>query len=131
MKAILTQDEIEALNYKECKAALKLLEKTYDMNTTLHKLPKEQWLIVDEISNTLLWLEDRIAQFDDPRRPSMDPTAQTVVVKPVPVKKPQRKFSMNGVVYDSVRAAAKKAGIKETTLRNYVNRKPDIYFWVD
>ena len=135
MKAILSKDQVEALNYKECKAALKLLEKTYDMETTYHKLPKEVRDLCDDIGNTLLWLEDRIALFDDPRKPSMDPTALVVVKKkepdPANAKRKPKKISVQGVVYENVHVAALKTGIKKGTLQTYVRRKPEQYFYVD
>ena len=131
MTAILTKDQIELLTYTQSKAALKLLEKTYPIDKPITDIGKQYWDQCDDIANTLLWLEDRIREFEDPRMSTLDPKATVIEVKPKPVKKPQRKFSMNGVVYESVREAAKKAGIKETTLRNYVNRKPEVYFWVD
>jgi len=131
MTAILTKDEIELLTYTQSKAALKLLEKTYPLDRPMTDIGKQYWDQCDDIANTLLWLEDRIYSFEDPRQTTMDPQASVVEVKPVVVKKPQRKFSMNGVVFDSVRAAALRAGIKENTLRNYTKRKPDLYFWVD
>ena len=134
--AILTKEQIELLNYKECKAALKLLNKTYDMDTAYHKLPKEVRDLCDDIGNTLLWLEDRIARFDDPRIGSMDPGAVVVpVVKKEPdpalAKRKARPFVMQGVTYSDVNEAARKTGIKKGTLQTYARRKPEQYYYID
>lgn len=135
MTALLTSEQVDALNYKECKAALKLLLKTHDMEKPVSKLSKEEWDICDEVCNTLLWLEDRIKLFEDPRIPSMDPGAVVVKPKkevdPTKAKRPPRRFSMNGVIYATAREAALKTGIKLGTLQTYVSRKPDKYFYLD
>lgn len=132
--ALLTKEQVDNLTYKECKAALKLLNKTYRMDTPIAELSKEEWALCDDIGNTLLWLEDRIYRFEDSRVPSMDPTA-TTVEKPEPKevvsKRPPRRCMVNGVEYDSVSIAAKKTGIKLGTLRTYIRRKPDIYKYID
>ena len=86
MIAILTKEEVDALTYKECKAALKLLNKTYDMETPLWELPKEQGLLVDDISNTLLWLEDRINQYESANSDS--PESVVFTPKKVPKNMP-------------------------------------------
>jgi hypothetical protein len=132
--ALLTFEEIEALPYKECKAAIKLLNKTYNLDMDYHKLPKEHWDLCDDIANTLLWLEDRIARFDDPRIGSMDPTATVIVPKEEQPKKAPilaKRVSMQGIIYDSVKAASLKTGIKKGTIHSYIKRKPDLYFYIE
>lgn len=130
MKAILTKDEIEALTYKECKAALKLLEKTYDMDMPYHKLPKEVRDLCDDIGNTLLWLEDRINSLD-PKAPDFLPVVVKKEPNPTKAKRPARRFYMQGVVYESVAIASFKTGIKKGTLQTYATRKPDQYYYLD
>jgi hypothetical protein len=131
---LLTKEQVTELNYKECKAALKLLFKTYHMETPIAELSKEEWDLCDDIGNTLLWLEDRIKQFEDPRIPSMDPGA--VIVKP-PVEKVKktgpvaRRYRIGDTVYENIHVAALKTGVKVNTLRNYVGRNPDRYEYVD
>jgi hypothetical protein len=136
MIAILTEEQIQSLTYKQCKDALKALNKTYPLDKPASELTKEEWALCDPITNTLLYLEDRIHQFEDSRIPSMDPMA--TIVRPVKkepdpakAKRPARKFSMQGVVYESLRAASLKTGIKVGTLQTYVSRKPDQYFYID
>jgi hypothetical protein len=53
----LTQEQVEAMTADECSKHLKLLAKTYALEKTIDK---EIWPFVDSITNTLLWLEDRI-----------------------------------------------------------------------
>jgi hypothetical protein len=134
MNSIPTYEEIEQLTYKESKAALKSLTMTYSLDTEISKLTKEEWARCDDIANALLWLEDRINRFDDPRINSMNPAAQVIVTKKPEEKKPNQagKFcNINGTIYESVREASRKSGIKESTLRSWIKRKPDLYFYVD
>jgi hypothetical protein len=67
----LTRDEVEQLDYKACKLARKRLEEAYPFDTPIEELDKQVWDDADEAINTLLYLEDRIKLFDDPRITSM------------------------------------------------------------
>lgn len=133
MIGLLSKEQVDNLTYKECKAALKLLNKSHRMDTPWKDLTKEEKDMSDDVGNTLLWLEDRIRLFDDPRIPSMDPNALVIVKKEPAVKskRPPRKFMISGVLYESARDASLKTGIKLGTLQTYVRRKPDIYQYVD
>jgi hypothetical protein len=134
MTAILSKEQVNELTYKQCKSAMKLLNKTYRMDTPIQEISDEEWNLCDSIANTLLWLEDRIKQFEDPRIPSMDPGELVVKVEPPPKVYPvkvKRKFSALGVVYDSINDAATSLGIKVHTLRNYAGRHPDRYAYVN
>lgn len=53
----LTQEQVEVMTADECNKHLKLLSKTYALEKTIDK---EIWPFVDSVTNTLLWLEDRI-----------------------------------------------------------------------
>jgi hypothetical protein len=133
---VLTQDQIEQLDYQQCKDALKKLNKAHRLDVPVKDLSKEEWDRCDEVVNCLLWLEDRIRGFEDLRVLSLDPNAAVAKpekkeVDPSKAKRPARRFSMQGVIYDSVRAASEKTGIKLGTLQTYVSRKPDQYFYVD
>lgn len=65
---ILTKEQVEQLSYTECQTAIKKLAKTYRLDRTLHEwMTPELWNDLDNIANTLLYLEDRIAQFEDVR----------------------------------------------------------------
>ena len=135
--ALLTKEQVESLTYKECKAALKLLNKTYRMDTPWAQLTKEERALTDEIGNTLLWLEDRIQRFDDPRIFSMDPTATALPVVQPKEPKPQsngpkaRPYRIGDKIYKDVHEASMKTGIKVNTLRTYVGRNPDKYGYLD
>jgi hypothetical protein len=137
MTAILNKEQVENLTYKQCQIALKLLFKTYNLEKPASKFSKEEWASCDAVCNTLLWLEERIKLFEDPRIPSMDP-GMPIVVKPVKKvvdptksKRPPKRFSMDGVIYATAREASEKTGIKLGTLQTYVSRKPDRYFYLD
>lgn len=138
MTAILNSEQVDAMDYKQCKAALKLLLNTYDMEKPLSELSKAEWDSCDAVCNTLLWLQDRIRLFEDPRIPSMDPG--------VPIEKPlltpkstksakvgprRRQFKIGDQIYADVQTASRKTGIALNTLKTYVSRKPDKYGYVD
>lgn len=59
---LLTHEEIQQLTESQAQAQLTLLETTYKVDTPLVKHPKreEVFAYMDEITNNLLWLEDRI-----------------------------------------------------------------------
>jgi hypothetical protein len=133
---LISKEQIENLTYKQCQQHLKQLLKTYDFETELVKLPREQWVLVDDIANTMLYLEDRIRLFEDPRISTMNPGE--VIVKPAPVYKPKlkpgkpaRRFKIANTVYENIHEAVQKTGIKLQTLKTYVSRKPDRYGYID
>jgi hypothetical protein len=133
-----TQEQVEELNYNQCKAALKVIAKMYNLEKSFSDKEhfNKVWPQMDEIVNTILWLEDRIKQFEDPRIPSMDPQGPVVKEpepKPEPKKtgRPARKFKVLDTVYENIHEAAKATGIKLQTLKTYVSRKPDRYSYID
>ena len=71
----LTKDEVELLNYKDCVKHLKMLTKKYNLEKPLTECWTEVWPVLDELTNTILYLEDRISRFEDPRIGSMDMAA--------------------------------------------------------
>ena len=68
---ILNKEQVELLDYKQCQKALKDLTQKYSFTTPLKDCPKEEFKILDEIVNTLLWLEDRIEKFENVNYTSM------------------------------------------------------------
>ena len=72
-KVILTREEVEALDYKSCKAALKALNKTYNFEQPLEEFTEDIWPLLDDIAHTLLYLEDRIKEYEDLRLSSLQP----------------------------------------------------------
>ena len=72
-KVILTREEVEALDYKGCKAALKALHKAYNFEQPLEEFGEDIWPLLDDIAHTLLYLEDRIKEYDDLRISSLQP----------------------------------------------------------
>ena len=147
---ILTYEQVQELNYKQCKAAVKQLNADYDLDLPLMKMTAEQFAQVDDIANTLLYLTDRIYVYEDPRVPSMDPNSdqadraltQSQIIKQekqAVVKKPQTrpsrskahlKFRILDKEYANIYEAAKKTGIKLQTLKAYASRKADRYGYV-
>jgi hypothetical protein len=65
---LLEQIEIDALSEEECESQLKLLAKTYKLDKSIQEyLTPELWDQLDDIVNTLIWLEDRIQVLNDRR----------------------------------------------------------------
>ena len=71
----LTRDQVEELNYQQCVNHLRALTTKYDIDRALAEQFKEVWPVLDQICDTLLFLEDRIQKFEDPRIGSMVMTA--------------------------------------------------------
>jgi len=63
----LTKEEIYALDYKSAKEHLKLIEKTYKVEKPLKGVRDEFWQDLDDIVNNILWIEDHIYEYEDPR----------------------------------------------------------------
>jgi hypothetical protein len=137
----LTREQASLLTYEECQQRLKAITKQYAVDKPLMPRISEIWPILDDIVDTILYLEDRIKGYEDPRIPSMDPTASDVPIpaaKPAPPKptgpkqvRRRRKFRVGDVIYLSVMDASEKLGLKEHTLRNYVTRDPKKYGYLD
>ena len=128
----LNKEQVEEFSYADCTAHMKLLSKAYNLNKPLKDCFVEVWPVLDQICDTLLYIEDRMARFEDPRIPSMDPEQEIVKpVLPVKLKRSERKFRALDVVYASIHAAALATGVKVHTLRNYVIRSPDRYAYID
>jgi hypothetical protein len=72
----LTAQEVDELNYRECCQHLKLLRTRYDFEQPLLENFRELWPIIEPLTDTILYLEDRISRFEDPRIGSMDKSAE-------------------------------------------------------
>lgn len=71
----LTRAEVDELNYRQCCQHLKLLQTQYDFEQPLMENFQELWPIIEPLTDTVLYLEDRIARFEDVRIGSMDMNA--------------------------------------------------------
>lgn len=67
----LTKTEVDVLTYSECQQQMRLLTRTYNLDQPLTECWQEVWPILDELTSMILYLEDRISKFEDPRIPSM------------------------------------------------------------
>jgi len=68
----LTLEQVEAMTYKECVRHMKLISKTYNLEQPLTECWQQVWPVLDELTDTILYLEDRIEKYEDPRITSMD-----------------------------------------------------------
>jgi hypothetical protein len=75
MTIFLTRSEVEELTYRECQQHMALLTTRYNLEQPLTECWTDVWPVLDQICDTLLYLEDRITRFEDPRIGSMDMTA--------------------------------------------------------
>jgi hypothetical protein len=57
---ILNKEQVDLMTAEQCQKHLKLLDKSFPMDKTLGLLTPELFAQVDDIANTLLYLEDRI-----------------------------------------------------------------------
>jgi len=55
----LTLEQANELTADECEAHIKKLAKQYNLNKPLSECWEEVWPVLDEITNTILYLEDR------------------------------------------------------------------------
>ena len=67
---------MDELNYQQCVRHLKLLRTEYDFDQPLSENFTQLWPIIEPLTDTILYLEDRIARFEDVRIPSMDKSAE-------------------------------------------------------
>lgn len=56
----LTQEQTNLLSHKECQSHLKKITKTYNLDQPLKECWAEIWPLVDDIADTVLYLEDRM-----------------------------------------------------------------------
>lgn len=71
----LTRSQVEELTYRQCVDHLSALKIKYDMELPLSEHWDLIWPILDPLCDTILYLEDRISKFEDPRIASMDMAA--------------------------------------------------------
>jgi hypothetical protein len=62
-----TREQVDLLKQSEATEALKLLKKQYNLDKPLTKCWVEIWPVLDELTNTLLYLEDHLHRLGDPR----------------------------------------------------------------
>ena len=68
----LSKGEVDNLTYAECCEHLRTLKNTWDFERNLQEFFADVWPILDELTNTVLFLEDRISRYEDPRIFSMN-----------------------------------------------------------
>ena len=64
---ILTREQVALLDYEDAKRALRKIEKTGLLDKPLTKLTPDEYQMVEDLSNTILYLEDVIRDFEDLR----------------------------------------------------------------
>lgn len=57
-----TKEQIDLMTQEEAEAHLQVLEASNVLDKPLNKLAKKYWDQMDDIANTYLWLQDRIAE---------------------------------------------------------------------
>jgi hypothetical protein len=132
-------EAIAAYTVEQCVQALAELSLSWDFDRSLldpeHFRPV--WPHVDEIANTALYLEDRIREIQTTEQ-ARHANASRWAHRPEPPPpaarkksgKPAQKFRIGSVIYDDIHQATRVTGIKITTLRAYISRKPETYGYV-
>jgi hypothetical protein len=72
---ILTREQVALLDYEDTKKALRKIERSGLIDKPLTKLIPDEYQMVEDLSNTILYLEDAIRDFEDLR---MNPQNATV-----------------------------------------------------
>jgi Ser/Thr protein kinase RdoA (MazF antagonist) len=62
-----TKEQVDLLKQSETIEALKALTKQYNLEEPLTQCWVEIWPVLDELTNTLLYLEDHLHRLSDPR----------------------------------------------------------------
>ena len=57
---ILTREQVEQLTIDQVNKAIKAIEKTKLLDKPLTKLSLEEYQMIEDLSNTILYLEDRL-----------------------------------------------------------------------
>lgn len=57
-----TKEQIDLMTQEEAEEHLQVLEASNILDKPLNKLAKKYWDQMDDIANTYLWLQDRIAE---------------------------------------------------------------------
>jgi uncharacterized coiled-coil protein SlyX len=57
---ILHKEQVDQMTTEQCQAHINLLDKKFPMTKALSKLTPEQFAQIDDMANTLLYLEDRM-----------------------------------------------------------------------
>ena len=133
MNLFLTKQQVENMDYDQCQAHMKKLKKAYQFERPLKEYASEISAIIDDLVNTILYIEDQIQRFEDPRITSMNPTP---VYQPKPNKpkiKPGRQaraFRIGDKIYENMNDASKQTGIRAQTLRTYAVRNPERYGFI-
>jgi hypothetical protein len=60
----LTLEQASEMSLEDCELHLKKLAKQYNLNKPITECWTEVWPILDEITDTLLYLEDQIKSFE-------------------------------------------------------------------
>ena len=68
---ILTKPQVDLLTYRECQNQFKLLTTEYNLDLPLIQCWEEVWPILNELTDMILYLEDRIARFENVNIKSM------------------------------------------------------------
>jgi hypothetical protein len=72
---LLTRTEVDELTYRECQQQLKLLTTEYNLDTPLLACWEVVWPVLNELADMILYLEDRIARYENLNIKSMNMTA--------------------------------------------------------
>ena len=64
---ILTREQVALLDYEDAKRALRKIDRSGLVDRPLSQLSPTEYQMVEDLSNTILYLEDAIRNFEDLR----------------------------------------------------------------
>lgn len=68
---LLTREQVEQLNYKQCQKAFKNLNREYSITRPISECFDVVWPILDQLADTVNLLEERIWQYEHPSYTSL------------------------------------------------------------
>jgi hypothetical protein len=61
---LLTAEQVESMTLEQCRSHLKAVTKQYNLNKPITEIWQDVWPILDDIVNTILYLEDHIHKLE-------------------------------------------------------------------
>ena len=100
----------ETLSLKQCESQLKILNKQYDLNTTISRYTDD----IDQAVNALIGLEDRIKFLNS--NPNPAPPKPEPVKRPFAIRGPQWPVKTPHGIFENIDQAARELGITRKTM---------------
>jgi len=113
MNLFLSKEQVDEMTYEECQGHLDILQKNYKFEKTI-KID-EDWKDIDALTDTILYLEDRISEYNSPKfgSPTIEPECDSV----------QTPLG----IFGSAKLAAEAHGWHVTNIYYHIKKSPNEY----